>query len=75
MTMSGSSVPAIQESAKSSCSLERSLVRYAPHSMVWRVTLTPTAFRFDCITVDMATGACIPEPDSGTHMVVVKPFG
>ena len=68
MTMSGSSVPAIHDSANSSCSFERSLVRYAPHSIVWSVTLTPTALRFDCITVDIATGACMPEPDSGTHM-------
>jgi len=64
MTIVGVFIPAIQDSAKSSCSFERSLVRYA-HSMVWSVTLTPTALRFDCITVDMATGACMPEPDSG----------
>ena len=29
----------------------------------------------DWITVDMATGDCIPEPDSGTHSVVENPFG
>ena len=43
--------------------------------MVCIVTFTPTALRFDWITVDIATGACIPEPDSGTHRVVVNPFG
>ena len=53
----------------------RSLARYAPHSIVCSDTLTPTALRFDCMTVDMATGACMPEPDSGTHKVVVKPLG
>src|SRR6266704_2455008 len=72
MTMSGSSVPAIHDSAKSSCSFVRSLARYAPHSIVCSDTLTPTALRFDCMTVDMATGACMPEPDSGTHKVIVK---
>ena len=30
---------------------------------------------FDWMTVDIATGDCIPEPDSGTHSVVVKPLG
>src|SRR2546428_13022673 len=73
--MSGSSLPAIQESANSSCSLLRSLAMNAPHSKVCSVTLTPTALRFDCITVAIATGDCIPEPDSGTHMLVVKPAG
>ena len=43
--------------------------------MVCSVTFTPTARRFDCITTAMATGDCMPEPDSGTHMVVEKPFG
>ena len=43
--------------------------------MVCRLTLTPTALRFDCMTVLMATGACMPEPDSGTHRVVEKPLG
>ena len=38
-------------------------------------TFTPTALRFDWITVDIATGDCMPEPDSGTHSVVEKPFG
>ena len=68
-------MPAIHDSANSSCSFVRSLARKAPHSMVCSVTLTPTALRFDCMTVDMATGDCMPEPDSGTQSVVAKPFG
>ena len=31
--------------------------------------------RFDDFCVDIATGACMPEPDSGTHSVVEKPVG
>jgi len=31
--------------------------------------------RFDWMTVDIATGDCIPDPDSGTHSVVEKPVG
>ena len=27
------------------------------------------------MTVDIATGDCIPEPDSGTQSVVLKPLG
>src|SRR6185503_16882149 len=73
MTRSGSSLPAIQDSANSSCSLLRSLARYAPHSIACSDTLTPTALRLDWMTVDMATGDCMPEPDSGTHSVVVSP--
>src|SRR6267142_2850386 len=73
--MSGSSLPAIQERANRSCSLVRSLARYAPHSIVCSVTLTPTALRLDWITVDIATGDCMPEPDSGTHSVVENPLG
>src|SRR5262245_52843045 len=47
----------------------------APHSKVCSVALTPTALRFDWMTVDIATGDCTPEPDSGTQSVVEKPFG
>ena len=68
-------MPAIHESAKSSCSFVRSLARYAPHSIVASATVTPTALRLDWMTVDIATGDCIPEPDSGTHNEVEKPFG
>ena len=53
----------------------RSLARNAPHSIVWSVTVTPTALRFDWITRAIATGDCMPEPDSGTQSVVEKPFG
>src|SRR6185503_10328510 len=75
ITMSGSSLPAIHDSANSSCSLLRSLARYAPHSIVCSVTVTPIALRLDWMTVDIATGDCIPEPDSGTHSVVLNPLG
>ena len=43
--------------------------------MVCIAMFTPTALRLDWMTVDMATGDCMPEPDSGTHSVVAKPFG
>ena len=42
--------------------------------MVWSVTLTPTAFKFDWMIVLIATGDCMPEPDSGTQSVVVNPL-
>ena len=58
-----------------SCSLVRSLARNVPHSMVWSVTFTPTALRFDWMIVLIATGDCMPEPDSGTQSVVEKPLG
>src|SRR2546426_12801091 len=75
ITMSGSSLPAIHESANRSCSFVRSLARYAPHSIVCSATLTPTALRLDWITVDIATGDCIPDPDSGTHSGGENPLG
>ena len=74
ITRSGSSEPAIHDSANMSCSLVRSLARKVPHSMVWSVTFTPTALRFDWMIVLMATGDCMPDPDSGTHSVVEKPL-
>src|SRR4029077_2071046 len=74
LTRAGFSAAAIQDRANMSCSLVRSLARNVPHSMVWSVTFTPTALRFDWMIVLMATGDCMPDPDSGTPRVGGKPL-